>query len=189
MKAHVYHARMGGRQAENRQKIPADLAEGRQTSHEGAGRTGGRRATIALMEEGIFEKGTLPMEDLMKGLPRCISSQAHSTPVVLTSALPQHRQRHAARFLADVFPDRPNGGVAVGHSEVGSKGNELHRKIRAPPSRVSVFVYYKHSGRFPSPGRISFSRLMSGECVEERLPRAAEFTRRPDGARLQARHR
>ena len=50
-------------------------------------------------------------------------------PVVLTSALHNIGSATLLDLLADVFPDPAKRGVAIGHSETASKGNEVQRKI------------------------------------------------------------
>src|SRR6202051_1612371 len=154
MKAHVYTADGDGKP--KIEEIPDELAEAAKASHEALVEMVAE-GDDALMEE-FFEKGTLPMEDLMKGL-RDAFQVKRIYPVVLTSALPNIGSATLLDFLVEVFPDPARRGVAVGHSEVGSKGNELHRKTTdAEP--VSIFVYKTLADAFS--GRVTYFKVMSG---------------------------
>src|ERR1039457_1103745 len=118
MKAHVYTPDGDGKP--KIEEIPAVLADAAKTAHETLVEMGAEGAH-ALMEE-FFEKGTLPIEDLRKGLRDAF--QAHRIyPVVLTSALHNIGSGTLLDFLADVFPDPAKRGLAIGHSETASKGN------------------------------------------------------------------
>jgi len=94
----------------------------------------------------------------MKGLRDAFQAK-RIYPVVLTSALHNIGSATLLDLLADVFPDPAKRGVAVGHSEVGSKGNEVHRKT-GDTEPVSIFVYKTLADPFS--GRISYFKVMSG---------------------------
>ena len=154
MKAHVYTPDGDGKP--KIEEIPADLAGAAKTAHEALVEMVAE-GDDALMEE-FFEKGTLPIEDLMKGLRDAF--QAHRIyPVVLTSALHNIGSGTLLDFLADVFPDPAKRGVAFGHSETASKGNEIQRKI-SDAEPVSIFVYKTLADPFA--GRITYFKVMSG---------------------------
>src|SRR5260370_10993701 len=153
-KAHVY-ARDGDGKRKS-EESPADIAEASKASHEALVEMVAE-GDDALMEE-FFEKGTLPIEDLMKGLRDAFQAK-RIYPVVLTSALHNIGSGTLLDFLADVFPDPAKRGVAVGHSEVGSKGNEVHRKT-SDAAPVSIFVYKTLAD--PCSGPISYFKVMSG---------------------------
>ena len=92
MKAHVYTPDGDGKP--KIEEIPADLADAAKIAHEALVEMVAE-GDDALMEE-FFEKGTLPIEDLMKGLRDAFQAQAHlSGRADLRAA--QYRQRHAAR--------------------------------------------------------------------------------------------
>ena len=154
MKAHVYTPDSDGKP--KIEEIPAELAEAAKTSHETLVEMVAE-GDDALMEE-FFEKGTLPMEDLMKGLRDAFQAK-RIYPVVLTSALHNIGSATLLDFLVDVFPDPAKRGVAVGHSDVGSKGKEVHRKT-SDTEPVSIFVYKTLADPFS--GRISYFKVMSG---------------------------
>src|SRR3984893_4967931 len=154
MKAHLYTPDGDGKP--KIEEIPADLAEAAKVSHEALVEMVAE-GDDALMEE-FFEKGTLPLEDLMKGLRDAFQAK-RIYPVVLTSALHNIGSATLLDFLVEVFPEPAKRGVAVGHSEVGSKGKEVHRKT-SDAEPVSIFVYKTLADPFS--GRISYFKVMSG---------------------------
>ncbi len=137
-------------------KFPADLAEAAKAAHEVLVEMVAE-GDDALMEE-FFEKGTLPIEDLIKGLRDAFQAK-RIYPVVLTSALHNIGSATLLDLLSDVFPDPAKRGEAVGHSDVGSKGNELHRKT-SDAEPVSIFVYKTLADPFA--GRVTYFKVMSG---------------------------
>src|SRR6202790_4873362 len=154
MKAHMYTPDGDGKP--KIEEIPAVLAEPAKIAHEMLVEMVAE-GDDALMEE-FFEKGTLPMEDLMKGLREAFQAK-RIYPVVLTSALHNIGSGTLLDFLVDVFPDPAKRGVAVGHSEVGSKGSEVHRKT-SDTEPLSIFIYKTLADPFS--GRISYFKVMSG---------------------------
>lgn len=154
MKAHVYTPDGDGKP--RIEEIPADMAGAAKTAHEALVEMVAE-GDDALMEE-FFEKGTLPVEDLMKGLREAFQSK-RIYPVLLTSALHNIGSGTLLDFLVDVFPSPEKRGVAVGHSETSSKGQELHRKT-SDTEPVSIFVYKTLADPFS--GRISYFKVMSG---------------------------
>src|ERR1700722_17887498 len=135
MKAHLYTPDGDGKP--KIEEIPAVLAEPAKIAHETLVEMVAE-GDDALMEE-FFEKGTLPLEDLMKGLRDAFQAK-RIYPVVLTSALHNIGSATLLDFLVEVFPEPAKRGVAVGHSDVGSKGKEIHRKT-SDAEPLSVFVY------------------------------------------------
>ncbi len=154
MKAHFYTPGGDGKPAI--EDIPAELADDAKVAHEKLVEMVAE-GDDALMEE-FFEKGTLPMEDLMKGLRDAFQAK-RIYPVVLTCALHNIGSATLLDLMANVFPDPARRGVAIGYSETGAKGKELHRKTNdAEP--VSIFVYKTLADTFA--GRISYFKVMSG---------------------------
>ena len=154
MKAHVYTPDGDGKPAI--EDIPADLADDAKVAHEKLVEMVAE-GDDALMEE-FFEKGTLPLEDLLKGLHDAFQAK-RIYPVVLTCALHNIGSATLLDLLANVFPDPAKRGVAIGYSETGAKGNELHRKT-SDAEPVSIFVYKTLADTFA--GRISYFKVMSG---------------------------
>jgi len=129
MKAHVYTPDGDGKP--KIEEIPADLAEAAKTSHEALVEMVAE-GDDALMEE-FFEKGTLPMEDLLKGLRDAFQAK-RIYPVVLTSALHNIGSATLLDFLVDVFPDPAKRGVAVAIATLGAREKKCTGKP-ATPSR------------------------------------------------------
>src|SRR5712675_74342 len=154
MKAHLYTP--GGDGKPKIEDIPGDMADAAKIAHETLVEMLAE-GDDALMEE-FFAKGTLPMEDVLKGLRDAFQAK-RIYPVVLTSALHNIGSATLLDFLVDVFPDPAKRGVAVGHSDVGSKGKEVHRKT-SDAEPVSIFVYKTLADPFS--GRITYFKVMSG---------------------------
>jgi elongation factor G len=154
MKTHVYTP--GGDGKPKIEDIPADQADDAKLAHE---------ALVEMVAEGddklmeeFFEKGTLPVEDLRKGL-RAAFHEKRIYPVVLTSALNNVGSASLLDFLVEVFPDPAARGAVRGHSEPGGKGSEIERKI-SDAEPVSIFVYKTLADPFA--GRITYFKVMSG---------------------------
>jgi len=109
----------------------------------------GREGDDALMEE-FFEKGTLPVEDLMKGL-RTPSGQANLS--VMLSSAPHMAARRCSTCSADVFSDPAKRGVAVAIAR-WQQGNEVHRKT-SEHRAGSIFVYKRWRSLFQGVSAIS----------------------------------
>ena len=154
MKALVYTPDGDGRAKVD--EIPADLASAAKDAHETLVEMVAE-GDDALMEE-FFEKGTLPVEDLKKGL-RLAFQERRLFPVVLSSALHNIGSDAILNFVVDVFPDPTGRGNASGFSEAGGKGNPVERKI-ADSEPLSIFVFKTLSDPFA--GRINYFKVMSG---------------------------
>lgn len=154
MKALVYMPDGDGRAKV--EEIPADLASAAKDAHETLVEMVAE-GDDALMEE-FFEKGTLPVEDLKKGL-RLAFQERRLFPVVLSSALHNIGSDAILNFVVDVFPDPTGRGNASGLSEAGGKGNPVERKI-ADSEPLSIFVFKTLSDPFA--GRINYFKVMSG---------------------------
>ncbi|HTV58381.1 MAG TPA: elongation factor G [Verrucomicrobiae bacterium] len=136
--------------------IPADMAEAAQAAHE---------ALVELVAEGeddlmaeFFEKGTLPAEDLKKGIhEEFIEKKIH--PVLLSSALHNIGSDAILTFLVDIFPSPAVRGSAAGFKSPDHKGETVERKI-ADSEPVSAFVFKTIADPFA--GRISFFKVISG---------------------------
>ena len=184
MKAHVYTPDGDGKP--KIEEIPADLADAAKTAHETLVEMVAE-GDDALMEE-FFEKGTLPIEDLMKGLRDAFQAQAHLSGGADLGAA-QHRQRTLLDLLADVFPDPAKRGVAIGHSEPGSKGNEIAAKNQR--RRAGVDFRVQDAGRsvcrahhlFQGDVRRAEERRHAAEfhARHERTPAARAGDARQDG--------
>src|SRR5579864_9509610 len=108
------------------EEIPADMADQAQAAHE---------ALVELVAEGedelmqeFFDKGTLPAEDLKKGLHEEVRDKK-VFPVLLSSALHNIGSDAILNFMADIFPAPSYRGKASGHTTADHKGETVERKI------------------------------------------------------------
>ena len=136
--------------------IPADLADEAQAAHE---------ALVELVAEGedelmqeFFDKGTLPAEDLKKGLHEEVRDKK-VFPVLLSSA--QHKIGSDAilNFMAEIFPSPEYRGKWRGHSEPDRKGEIVERKV-SDSEPLSIYVFKTLADPFA--GRITYFKVMSG---------------------------
>jgi len=138
------------------EEIPAEMASAAKEAHE---------ALVEMVAEGddklmeeFFEEGTLPLEDLKKGL-RLAFQQRRLYPVVLSSALHNIGSDAILNLIVDVFPNPAARGTASGFTEAGGKGNPVERKI-ADSEPLSIYVFKTLSDPFA--GRINYFKVMSG---------------------------
>ncbi len=136
-------------------EIPDELAEDAKKAHE---------ALVELVAEGddelmqeFFDKGTLPIEDLKKGLRGAVLAK-RILPVLLSSALHNIGSDAILNFVAEIFPSPAFRGKLAGHASSDGKG-EVERKI-ADSEPVSLFVFKTVADPFA--GRINYFKVMSG---------------------------
>ena len=132
-------------------EIPADLAGAAQAAHEALVEMVAE-GNDALMEE-FFDKGTLPPECIMEGLPAAIR-EMRLFPVLCCSALHNIGSDLILNFVADNLP-------APTEREVTAKtnGDEVSRKI-AEAGQCSAFVFKTSADPFA--GRITYFKVYSG---------------------------
>jgi elongation factor G len=154
MKAHIYTPDGDGKA--KIEEIPAELAEEAKKAHE---------ALVEMVAEGddelmqeFFDKGTLPPEDLKKGLRTAVFAK-RLFPVLLSSALRNIGSDALLNFLVEIFPTPAARGKAAGHATPDHKGDAVERKI-ADSEPVSVFVFKTLADPFA--GRITYFKVMSG---------------------------
>jgi elongation factor G len=138
------------------EEIPADLAEQAKAAHE---------ALVEMVAEGddelmqeFFDKGTLPVEDLKKGLREAVLAK-RIFPVLLTSALHNIGADAVLNFLVEIFPSPAARGKAAGHKTPDQQGETTERKI-ADSEPVSIFVFKTLADPFA--GRITYFKVLSG---------------------------
>jgi elongation factor G len=154
MKAEIYQPDGNGKAKV--EEIPADLADAAKEAHE---------RLVELVAEGddelmqeFFDKGTLPVEDLRKGLHDAfVAKRLH--PVLLTSALHNMGSESILNFLVEIFPSPAARGKASGHTQLDRKGETIERKLAASEP-LSLFVFKTLSDPFA--GRISYFKVLSG---------------------------
>jgi len=138
------------------EEIPADLAEEAKTAHE---------ALVELVAEGddalmqeFFDQGTLPIEDLKKGLREAVLAK-RIFPVLLSSALHNIGGDAILNFLCEIFPAPSSRGKASGHKTPDHKGETIERKV-ADSEPLSIFVFKTLADPFA--GRITYFKVLSG---------------------------
>ncbi len=154
MKAEIYQPDGNGKAKV--EEIPSDLADAAKEAHE---------RLVELVAEGddelmqeFFDKGTLPVEDLRKGLRDAfLSKRLH--PVLLTSALHNMGSESLLNFLVEIFPSPAARGKTSGHTQPDRKGETAERKLAASEP-LSLFVFKTLSDPFA--GRISYFKVLSG---------------------------
>jgi elongation factor G len=154
MKALIYTP--GGDGKAKIEEIPADMAEEAQLAHE---------ALVELVAEGedelmqeFFDKGTLPPEDLRKGLHEEVRDKK-IFPVLLSAALHNIGADAILNFIVEILPSPAFRGKTAGHKTPEHTGDTIERKI-ADSEPVSLFVFKTVSDAFA--GRISYFKVMSG---------------------------
>jgi elongation factor G len=138
------------------EEIPADLAEEAKAAHE---------ALVEMVAEGddalmqeFFDQGTLPIEDLNKGLRGAVLAK-RIFPVLLSSALHNIGSDAILNFLVEIFPSPAARGKATGHKAPDHKGDSVERKI-SDSEPLSMFVFKTLADPFA--GRITYFKVMSG---------------------------
>lgn len=154
MKAHLYERDGNGRA--KIEEIPADLADPAKQAHEKLVEMVAE-GDDALMEE-FFEKGTLPVDDLKKGLKEAVL--AHRIfPVLASSGFHNIGAESILNFLVEIFPHPSERGEVDGSSEPNRKGQTVKRRVD-DGEPLSVFVFKTLADPFA--GRISYFKVMSG---------------------------
>jgi len=138
------------------EEIPAELAEQAKAAHE---------ALVEMVAEGddelmqeFFDKGTLPVEDLKKGLREAVLAK-RIFPVLLSSALHNIGTDAILNFVAEIFPSPASRGKAAGHHSPDHKGDTVERAV-GDSEPVSLFVFKTLADPFA--GRITYFKIMSG---------------------------
>jgi len=154
MKALVYTPDGDGRAKV--EEIPAELAEEAKAAHE---------KLVEMVAEGedelmqeFFDKGTLPIEDLKKGLHEEVRDKK-IFPVLLSSALRTIGSDAILNFVAEIFPSPSFRGKAVGHKSPDHKGETVERSI-SDAEPLSAFAFKTIADPFA--GRITYFKVMSG---------------------------
>jgi elongation factor G len=136
--------------------IPQDLAEEAKAAHE---------KLVEMVAEGedelmqeFFEKGTLPAEDLKKGLHEEVRDKK-IFPVLVSSALRNIGSDAILNFLSEIFPSPAFRGEAAGLKSSDPKGETIERKI-SDSEPLSVFAFKTIADPFA--GRITYFKVMSG---------------------------
>jgi len=154
MKALIYAP--GGDGKAKIEEIPAEFAEEAKAAHERLVEQVAE-GEDELMQE-FFDKGTLPVEDLKKGLHEEVRDKK-IFPVLLSSALHNIGTDAILNFIAEILPSPAFRGKAHGHKTPDHKGETVERTI-ASSEPLSVFVFKTIADPFA--GRINYFKVMSG---------------------------
>ncbi len=157
MKAYLYENNGSGKAKQA--DIPAELSDAATKAHE---------ALVEMVAEGndklleeFFEKGTIPVEDLVPGLKQAIVDK-RLFPVLLSSGLHGIGPENLLNFIADYLP------APVEHVEVEGVDHEggvaVKRKI-ADTQPVSAYVFKTVADAFA--GRVSYFKVESGILKNE----------------------
>ena len=156
MEAHEYPSDGDGKAAVG--PIPKELEATAKAAHE---------ALVELVAEGdddlmqeFFDQGTLPIEDLKKGMRAAIADR-RLHPILLSSASHNIGTADILDFIIDMLPSPAARGPVHGHL---SDGEDIERKV-ADTEPVSLFVYKTISDPFA--GRISCFKVLSGVLRNE----------------------
>ncbi|HVA18235.1 MAG TPA: elongation factor G, partial [Candidatus Dormibacteraeota bacterium] len=136
--------------------IPADMAEAAKAAHEALVEMVAE-IDDELMQE-FFDKGTLPVEDLKKGLREAVLEK-RMYPVLATSALRNIGSDAILDFIVDTFPSPAERGKATAYKEPARKGESIERAI-SDKEPLSLFVFKTIADTFA--GRISYFKVLSG---------------------------
>lgn len=147
------------------EEIPADMADEAKAAHE---------ALVEMVAEGddelmqeFFDKGTLPVDDLKKGLREELEAKK-IFPVLLSSALHNIGSDAILDFLAEIAPSPAHSHEAVGYNTPDhakqTTENEIKRKISGSEP-VSIFVFKTLADPFA--GRITYFKVMSGSLKND----------------------
>jgi elongation factor G len=157
MKAYTYEAGGNGKAKEG--EIPAELADVAGKAHE---------ALVEMVAEGndklmeeFFEKGTIPVEDLVPGLREAIASR-RIYPVLAASGLQNVGSESLLGFIADYLPSPVERGELEGLD--GEGGNPVKRQV-ADGQPVAVYIFKTVADPFA--GRVSYFKVMSGTLKNE----------------------
>jgi elongation factor G len=152
MKAFLYEASGTGKGKES--EIPAELS---------AAATKGHEALVEMVAEGndklmeeFFDKGTIPVEDLVPGLQQAVS-EGRLFPVLVSAGLPNIGSANVLDFIVDSLPSPLERQEVEGLDREG--GSPVKRKI-ADDQPVSAYVFKTVADPFA--GRVSYFKVMSG---------------------------
>ncbi len=158
MKASLYDANGSGKARES--EIPAELKDTAAKAHE---------ALVEMVAEGndklmeeFFEKGTIPVEDLVPGMKQAIVEK-RLFPVVATAGLQNIGSENLLSFIDDYLPSPVERGEVSG-LHPAQRDQPVKRKI-TDDQPVSVYVFKTVADPFA--GRVSYFKVMSGVVKNE----------------------
>ncbi len=157
MKAAAYEPNGAGRAKES--DIPPELSDAATEAHE---------ALVEMVAEGndklmeeFFDKGTIPVEDLMPGIKQALSEK-RLYPVVVSAGLPNIGSEALLNFMVDYLPSPVERGEVEGLDHEG--GKTIKRRM-VDDQPVSAYVFKTMADPFA--GRVSYFKVMSGVVKNE----------------------
>ncbi|MGH9402212.1 MAG: elongation factor G [Terriglobia bacterium] len=157
MKAYAYDATGSGKAKEA--EIPPELSEAATAAHE---------AMVEMVAEGndklleeFFEKGTIPLEDLVPGLREAVRNR-RIVPVAVSAALPNIGSENLLSLITSYLPSPLDRGEWEGLAPDGS--TPAKRKI-ADGQPLSLCVFKTLADPFA--GRVSYFKVLSGVLKNE----------------------
>jgi elongation factor G len=157
MKAYLYDLNGSGKGKEA--EIPAELQEASTKAHD---------ALIEMVAEGndklmeqFFDKGTIPVEDLMPGLKQAVGER-RIYPVAVSAGALNVGSESLLNLLVDYLPSPLEHAEVEGLDREG--GQPLKRKI-SDTQPVSAYVFKTVADPFA--GRVSYFKVMSGIVKNE----------------------
>jgi elongation factor G len=169
MKAYTYE--LGGNGKGKETEIPANLKDQAQEAHE---------KLVELIAEGddklmeeFFEKGTIPVEDLIPALHNAIREDK-IFPVIFGSGLGNVGADRVMDFIVDYTP-APSEHEWVQGEAVASGNGEPPKRHETDSEPVSLYVFKTISDAFA--GRISYFKVFSGvlknDATMQNFPRGS----------------
>ena len=153
MKAYIYE--LGGSGKGQEGEIPANLQAAAQAAHDKLVEMVAE-GNDALMEK-FFDQGTLPEEDLRKGLREAVQER-RLVPMLFASGLGNIAADRVLDFLVDYLPSAVDRGPVPAAAAEGN-GQPAERKV-GDSEPVSAFVFKTVSDPFS--GRITYFKVYSG---------------------------
>ena len=157
MKAYLYESNGSGKAREA--DIPPDLTAAAEKAHE---------ALVEMVAEGndklleeFFDKGTIPLEDLVPGLRQAVAER-RIYPVAAAAALANIGSENLLNQIVDFLPAPVERGEVEGLEHEG--GQPVKRKI-ADDEPVAIYVFKTVADPFA--GRVSYFKVMSGILKNE----------------------
>jgi elongation factor G len=157
MRAALYDSNGSGKAKDA--EIPAELADAAGKAHE---------ALVEMVAEGndklmeeFFDKGTIPVEDLVPGLKQAVAEK-RIVPVVACAGLANIGTESLLDFIVDYLPSPLVRGEVEGLDH--EDGQPVKRQV-ANDQPVSTFVFKTISDVFA--GRMSYFKVMSGVLQNE----------------------
>ena len=157
MKAYLYDPDGSGKAKEA--EIPAELQDAATAAHE---------ALVEMVAEGndklmeeFFEKGTIPVEDLIPGLKQAVGER-RIYPVLVSAGLLNIGSETLINFIVDYFPSPLERGEVEGLDQEG--GQPVKRKT-ADAQPVAAYVFKTVADPFA--GRVSYFKVISGVVKNE----------------------